>query len=162
MGERVRVRCDYQELNLNLQEEDPWYLLGYHKGSEEPINTTKISWWCPGYILGVLWVSPHSMVWVKSWTGESDKLALSLSDCVTWGKSLNISDPQFSHLYKERSCLLGRVVVIQSINNVFWSYFPNCQIIHSFTNHLLLFPAMGKEYKDDSSYFMIKWGDTLW
>ena len=28
MGERVRVRCDYQELNLNLQEEDPWYLLG--------------------------------------------------------------------------------------------------------------------------------------
>lgn len=90
------------------------------------------------------------------------RLALSLSGCVTWGRSLNISDPQFSHLYKERSCLPCRVIVIHSINNVSWSHLPNCQIIHSFSNHLLLLPAMGKEYKDDSSYFMIKWGDTLW
>ena len=74
MGERVRVRCDYQELTLNLQEEDRWYLLGYQKDSKEPINTTKMSWWCPGCILGVLCVSPHSMMRVKRWIGASADL----------------------------------------------------------------------------------------
>ena len=47
-------------------------------------------------------MNPHSIMWVKMWIEESDRLApilaLSLPGCVTWGKLLNISDPQFSYL----------------------------------------------------------------
>lgn len=51
VGDRVGERSGYKELSANLYEEDPWYLLGCYEDSKEPISTTKVSWWCPVYVL---------------------------------------------------------------------------------------------------------------
>lgn len=80
-----------------------------------PPKCHQVPCWYPVYMLGR--VSLHFIVKGKKVVCEVRRtwiliLAPPLPGCVTWGRLLNNSDPQFPHKWKERSCLPCRFVVM--------------------------------------------------